>query len=376
MDIRNHSANLTFFKINQCGFFKRQNKYGEDLGIDTLLGGLKSWVDNLDKLYETLPWNNDIAGYYLKKKIYCKEIIKNPTTGDYLLVLWRSVADSNGNIYGLDGNSSLGNSNLISSTENNKTKSIIWGQPIYYWFIPSLNIYASIKFNDTISDKKEMESYLKAFVELRSQFRQKESKVKTSKLGHNFTSINFKSSFGVDGNLWFKLESEQYTKITANADLTEIASDISHFIKRETISLENKTEELEWWESIMECVPYLSKEKTKESRNIEITIDAAPTKEELANIFSTYNETYARNHDEWPNLGFKKKSGGGVCWLDEFVVRTNLVIASPTESKNFSAETLLKNIMQHRTRLLSPFNTESNDDTIETVITPELAANG
>ncbi|MXD18356.1 hypothetical protein FQZ93_28055, partial [Escherichia coli] len=71
-------------------------------------------------------------------------------------------------------------------------------------------------------------------------------------------------------------------------------------------------------------LPFISSEVTRDTRKIELTIEASPTGEELRSIFETYNEEYNVSAGDWANLGFRKEGVGGTCWLNEFVVRNTL----------------------------------------------------
>ena len=356
-------ANLTFFKIEKCGFFKRGNDNGESLPIHDLLTIYREWFEARESLAETLPWDEESEEYQFRKKVYCKSISFDSDNGDVLLTLWRSLGDHHGNVYGLRADSSLDDHHIVNANDDVDGQSIIWGQPAYYWFIPSLNIYASIRFHDTVSDKSELERYLKSFITLRSDFREKSMEQRVSTTGYPYTNITFPSEDG-RSNLWFNFQSRQYTKLTECADLDAIARDITQFVQRDTISAISPQEETTWWERKMGNLPFISKSVDRESRNIEIIMDAAPTSEELRNVFENYNEEYAyRGNTDWCNLGFRKRSGGGTCWLNQFVVRSILNVDSNIESRNFSSETLLASIRNQRDSLLAPFgNIPLEDD--------------
>lgn len=223
---------VTFFKYKKLGFHKRGDSYYEPLMMADMLESLHTWFSSRTSLADTLPWDDNTPGYSSRKKVYLKGIERNNTTGDYVVILWRAIGNGNG-VYGIRSDSALSDDRLYSADEELDGENVIWGEPAYYWFIPSLNVFSSIKFHSSISDTELMNKYLRDFMTLHSDIRPKRREMKEGKTG-KYLSISFNSSSGE--NLWLRIYSEQYTKLTNEADLDRIANQITHFVKRDVIS--------------------------------------------------------------------------------------------------------------------------------------------
>lgn len=346
---------VTFFEYQELGFFRYGQDYNEPLEMDKMLEDLAEWHQSRISLVDTLPWDSETKGYQNQKKVYLKSIEKDDFTGDYLVVLWRAVGSGDG-VYGIPSNASLDDNQIYEASSDTDGEEVIWGEAAYYWFIPSLNLFASIKFPNSITDTKFMNKYLKDFINLQSSMGIKKREELDGKHGC-YTKVTFEAQDGKN-NLWLRIASKQCIKITDQADLVSIASQISHFVKREVISAE--TMKRGRWCSIFSDLPFISNEITRDTRKIELQIDASPTPEELGEMFEIYNSEYSDTLDGWSNLGFKKKDGnGGICWLNQFVLRSSLSIENyeDTDSSGYyTAENLLGAIRTKRVPLLSPFS--------------------
>ncbi|MGL6351289.1 MAG: hypothetical protein ACRC2U_15890 [Aeromonas sp.] len=345
---------VTFFQYKKFGFYQRGVDYAEPLEMDVLLDNMLQWHNERVSLEDTLPWSDETPGYNGRKKVYLKSIERNQVTGDYLMILWRAVGSGDG-IYGMRSNAALDDDHLYNANDAADGENVIWGEALYYWFIPRANVFASIKFSRSVTDTLLLNRYISAFVELQSGIRQRVVERKENANGIPYLSVFFEGENG--SNLWFRAESQQYRKLTNGADLSRIAEDIESFVKRDVISAEVMRES--GWERLCRNLPFMSSEVTRDTRKVEINIDAKPTAEELANILDTYNEEYAGRHEgDWSNIGFKKKGVGGICWLNEFIVKNVLNvpdIGQRDDSGHYSTRRLFAALEFRRDNLLAPF---------------------
>lgn len=350
---------VTFFEYSKCGFYKVNSDFHEPLEMDVMLRSLIDWYDSRVSFVDTLPWNDSDPGYSRRKKVYLKNVDRDPVTGDYLVTLWRAVGNGDG-VYGIPANSHNEETTLYDADDNYKQQ-LIWGEPSYYWFIPELNIFASIRFRSSIADSDMLNRYLRDFVELQSDVKPKRKVIKEGSKGA-YTSVSF-SSYIESGNLWFRLYSKQYSKLTSGADLGRIAKEITHFVKRESISARIKQNDS--WTRYFSGLPFISNEVSRDNRNVEINIEARPTEKELRVIFDQYTDDYNYKKGQWSNLGFRKDGVGGICWLNEFVVKSSLIVNDTEEegedyTGHYTTERLFSAINAKRHMILAPF-TSSQD---------------
>lgn len=358
---------VTFFQYTQLGFYRYgHDEYHEPLALGELLSSLHNWFQERISLEDTLLWDEDTPGYSHRKKVYLREISRDDESGEYILVLWRAVGNGDG-VYGIKADASLDDSSLYNADSAAEGERVIWGEAAYYWFLPSRNLFASIRFPNSIADTQLMNKFFHDFIWLHSDIRQKFREVKQGSTGL-YTTVTFPAqSEGQTGNLWFRIQSKQFTKLTTQADLGAIARDITHFVKREVISA--RAENQPDWTRLFGGLPFVSAEVTKDSRKVEVNIEAKPTAEELRSIFQQYSEEYTGNLDGWRNIGFKKEGVGGICWLNSFVVKSVLPVDDTTgggvdNSGHYTASRLFTALEFTRARLLAPFGGQVTEESI------------
>lgn len=358
---------VTFFKYKELGFYQNGGSYHQPLDLELLLEDMLDWYNDRISLEDTLPWDPDAPGYQNRKRVYLKSIEKNEDTGDYILILWRAVG-SGDSIYGIKSSASLRDNQIYNANDAVDGEDVIWGEPAYYWFIPSLSIFASIRFPSSVADTNLMNEYIKQYVLLQGNLGDRRSEVKISTRGIEYTSIYFSGPRGM--HLWFRAKSEQYKKITKSADLGRIASEITSFVKRDVISASVVKDKD--WTRFFSGFPFVSSERTKNSRRIEIVMDAKPTGKELSVILDYYNQQYAsRADDDWANIGFRKEGVGGTFWLNQFVVKSILNIPEPqgqNDSGHYTPNKIFTALHLRRDILLAPFSSVSVDDTEEDMV--------
>lgn len=338
---------VTFFYFHNLGFYQVGTDYSEPIRIEHVLDSLIDWHDKMDSLAETSPYNKKN-----RKSVYLKAIDKNEETGDYLVTLWKSINTDDGSVFGLRADRAPSDNTIVNADEANEEK-VIWGKPAYYWFIPSLNVFASIKFNNTLTDADVLNSYIKDYVQFRSNINAPIIERKTNIRGEEYETVHWK---GPHGNLWLRIDSRRYTKITKNADLNLIAKNITHFVKKEEII--TSAQQPDDWTRYFKGLPFISKRGGDGSRSVSVVVDARPTGKELKAMMETYHQNYGTNKNKKSNLGFRKEgTGSQTYWLDEFIVKSELNVPI-TGTSHYSHKTLFNSIKIDRNNLLAQFTVE------------------
>lgn len=350
---------ITFFEYTHLGFYQYGGDYREPLDMNEMLKSLYCWYQSRISLEDTLLWDDSTPGFSNRKKVYLKSIEKNEITGDYIVILWRAIGSGDG-VYGIKANAKLDDDELYDSNNATNGEKVIWGEAAYYWFIPSLNVFASIRFPNSVTDTEIMNLFLRDFINLHSNLGEKQKVIKEGKDGP-YTSISFLSK-NKNVNLWFRIYSKQYLKHTTESDLEQMAKEITHFVKRDIIAARvSKTED---WTRFFKGLPFVSSSIEKDTRKVEINIEAKPTAKELGNVFEQYKRDYENNLDGWRNLGFKKEGSGKIFWLNNYVVRNELSIDDTTDSGqddtgHYTASRIFLALKFKRDSLLEPLSVVS-----------------
>ncbi|MBE3811130.1 hypothetical protein HJ206_16585 [Vibrio parahaemolyticus] len=236
-----------------------------------------------------------------------------------------------------------------------------------------------------MADTDSLCHYIKAFVDYRGNFANKEVSERTINHHTSGRAINIKrvtfTAQDENGNTFhtsFKMRAQQYKKASSTLNYERLADDVTHIVYRDTISATVADTRPSWakvCDTIGSALGYQTP-PTRGQRHIEVIVDASPTGSELTALVDRYSEEHDETSD-WNNIGLKL--GGrseSTTWLDEFVLTDELIIGQ-VGNEIYTAEQLLRAITAQRTRLVekigtTPTTTEENEETDEAT-TPTAA---
>lgn len=221
--------------------------------------------------------------------------------------------------------------------------------------------FASIKFSRSVADTLLLNRYLRDYIELHSSLKSKHVEEKENSAGHPYLSVSFVSP-NVSGNLWLRIYSKRITKITKEADLELMAKDITHLVKREEISAIDSGQKN--WERLLSGLPFVSSVTSKQTRKVEVVIEAKPTAIELKDILETYQDNYAGGIDRWVNVGFRKDGVGGTVWLNKYILKSILLVSDIggiNDTGHYTTKRLFAALSLRRDALLAPLGQKDKD---------------
>jgi len=124
-------ADITFYNINKCGYFKYGNDTPEFGNVADTFAELKEWTSNEGMtLGETCTY--EIAESEDILRTFCFGLIKNASTGDYLLTTWNETPSTEGNVASVETSKPVGEAE-VSLTE--LPAGSIPGYATYFWII-------------------------------------------------------------------------------------------------------------------------------------------------------------------------------------------------------------------------------------------------
>jgi len=336
-------AKIKYFDIKRCGYFHRGNEAA--LGnISDTLRKLSAWGTDgrafaNTTCYESDP-DNDLLNTY-----FCGWS-QNTTTKDSLLILWNQVANDNGVIYGMRPNSQPGETSMLTTDFGNTP--VIPGAPSYIWFIPSKNVFATIRFTHSVQGKGNLDHYLNGFLQNKSPYRVLNGQNEV--IGYSASgkatenSAKYHPRFEAYGRKQEELEAELLTNILK----------ITKIIKRETLQY-SSDDDRSTFERVFSKL--LANSPTfNQTRTISHELQFSPTETELKQIIKNFGEL---GEDTFiKNAGFVYKDGRTVMLTGASVAFTHQFEISREENQLISAERLLAAITTHRADLLRPLDTE------------------
>ena len=334
------TGHMNYFTVNHCGLYKTGKTQVFGLDLTETFDLISGWVKTRP-FSQTIPWDPQTSKKN-KSKCYCKDIEKDPATGDFVVVLWKSDTDNVGTLWGAEEESSVGTSEVVKYTNDYNGKKVIWGRPCYYWVIPSLNTLISIKFDHSVCDTDLFEDYVINCITNRIQHPSRKKTITEGglvRISHEEDEHQrYLYRFGVS------LKSVQ----SYQSELVKLSTKVTHIIRRETVMVNSKDERAEWVKIFNDYVPFVAAKPKTTQRKIEVRIEAKPTLAEMKEIIEK-NAKENREKSEWNNVGFA--TDAGVAWVDSYRLR-EILLASREGKSLFSAQQLLKEISQNRASFL------------------------
>jgi hypothetical protein len=350
-------GSVTFFSLRQFGLYKTGQSEPTKSDFSGMLDSFFSWWEECVSVNDTCTFNGTTERSLLRKKIYCRNATSNTDNGDYVIVLWKpSGTNENGNLAGIDLRANPSDGNI--ETVETKTENIAYGEPMYYWFIPELQIVASIKFPNSVTHSYLTESYFKSYVE--NIMPQEARIVEQRELnGHTFKQVKFVDPKD-NRHMAFRFDMVQMNQEMNETLLLSKRNTITHMVKRDTI-VASEDIDLSRWHSLMNSFPLISPPSARDFRKVEILTEVEPTEEQLRATLRLYQDEYSHTAGEYSNIGFKLKDSEKIWWLDEHSAKEAIWFDMTREQiPVFSAERLMLNLTANRDDLLAGLENRAN----------------
>lgn len=327
---------IRFFDIKKCGFFLHGQTVPKFGGVDDTLVKLNNWATDGRQFinttcYEADP-DNDVRNTY-----FCGWH-KDSNTKDSLLILWNETSNDNGTIYGMKPLDPPGISSML--TTGFEDVSAIPGSPSYFWFIPSRNIFATIRFTHSVQGKINLDRYLNGFLLNKSPYRVKDDS--TEKI------VGFSANGQMNdscSDIMPKFVAAGQKKDDLKTELVQNIGKIRKIIKREKLSYTTQTDRSmieRIFSGLLSNAPTFTK-----SHTITHELQFRPTKPELIQIIDKHSESaFPSSISE---IGFEYNDGKRIMLngtgftfpvklkvtrSENQIIRPNILLASLNEQKS------------------------------------------
>lgn len=341
------TGHMNFFSVDRCGLYKvgKNKTHGCELAetFDLIL----KWVKDRP-LSTTIPWDPETSRSN-KSKCYCKDIYKDPETGDFLVVLWKSDTDNAGTLWGASEDKATGSKEVVKYTNAYKGNKVIWGRPCYYWVMPRFNSVISIKFDYSVCDAQLFEDYITGCIN---------NRVKHPNRKKDYTDCGYVRLSAGDADNPYRYQYRFGISLkslnTSNSQLGDLAKKVTHIIRRETILVDAKNARADWVNKFSDLVPFVAAKPKSNKRKIEVKAEAKPTSSEIKDIIEKNAQENRKSH-EWDNVGFATDSG--VTWVDKYRLKATIQVDGNGQ-EYLSAEDLFKAIQLKMSRYTLPLERE------------------
>ncbi|HHF0511618.1 TPA: hypothetical protein ACPHTW_000888 [Vibrio antiquarius] len=375
---------ITYFDVEKFGFYRiRKNKEGEPLDTDVndLLSRLNQWLEG-KQFQNTVPWGGKASSF---NKIYCTSYYLDPDTKDMVLVLYKSVGAENGGVKGIKLDSPVGQDSnaTVASADGLSANEVAWGQVMYYWFIPSENKIASIKFLDSVCDINALAQYIREWVKYRcdKHVGVENETVRQAADGTKRVVITRKTYKHEKGfSFCFKFVAKQFRRRTGVENLDSVFSKVTHLVFRSTVNVGTGDRRgfTKIFDKYLKFFSFSAPEKTDDNgiltgtKEYEVIVNESPTQSELEEIFKLYHEEYDETNI-WDNVGLKINGRSkDTLWLDEYVVKDELFMSKKELHKDvYSAKQIMQQLKVNRDKFIAPLKAEDDAAPEESVALAE-----
>ncbi len=155
-------ARINFYSIQRCGYYRHGTSESIIGNISGLLSQLQSWAtrDELP-LGSTCTFSpQDTEDNLLRT--FCFDIKSNVNTGDFFLTTWNETPSNEGKVPSVSSDRPVGEAQVHL---NDIVEGTIPGYATYFWFIPQINVFATIKFQHLLNGQPNLVKYLNGFLE-------------------------------------------------------------------------------------------------------------------------------------------------------------------------------------------------------------------
>ena len=333
---------IQFYRISKCGYYKYGAEAPEFGGIADILDQLNTWVKGEGKaLSETSTYEiHDAEDLY---KTYCFDIKRNNHTGDYVLVTWNETPTNEGRVVTVNGEQPVGDAevNFTDLPEGS-----IPGYATYFWFIPEINVYASIRFHHSLLiGKSNLEKYL-------SEYCAKFTSYVITEENDDGADI---SGYAIEGeepqNLNPEFKSFLYRK-PGQIEAIRNAHDLITKVIRKNKLVPQIALHRSVWQRLLEGVGLANNENEfTEDVKIKYEFPFTPSIQE----FNAMVEKWEDEHEtKWDDIGFKLSGDPQIRWLSHSIAKSDYELDVVRDNDEIvDAQSLLNALSQMRNVILS-----------------------
>ncbi|WP_444984879.1 hypothetical protein [Halomonas mongoliensis] len=304
-------ARITFFNIDQFGLYKHGDTTPVVGDVADALDDLMSWSGGKD-LAQTVTYQVSSSSQLMPSYLF--DIRKKG--GTYLITIWNEVPSTQGSVASVDPNSSVGS---VSVTMNPLKRGTIPGFATYFWFVPSLSVFASVQFQHSLVGRKELQKYVEGYLDPISKY------VTFSSKKGGFKVVKYVDGSGVEHD---KLHSKFKSSVVRKpGDIQHVLSNhakIERVIRRTTLEMKNQQQK-----DVMDKLVGL----VKRAKKINYTLPVNPVSisyemplhlnySDLNAIIDDWNKTNNHSRAEWDDYGFQLQGEmNKTYWLSSSLAR-------------------------------------------------------
>lgn len=302
---------VTFYRIQRCGHYKGHNKEPALGGVTRTLQDIARWASGL-RLEQTKTYT-PIEGGTLP--VYLADVGQSGAT--WLITLWNETHGVDEEVPSLMANAGVGQAAVIL----NKAKAgSIPGFATYFWFIPDLDVFATLRFVRPFTGQTGLQNYISSFLEHFSSFCVRE----TDEEGE-IRVVGYRE--GREGDvqqLYPRFRARIFTKPGNHDYVLNNADSVRRIVKKDVLQLASR-EDLSLWQQTLAFTGVTPKKTRKiESARLECSIDVELDRAGVEAIIDEWEKSGGA--DSGADFGFFMRGDHKEYWLAKSLARDQFAL--------------------------------------------------
>ncbi len=331
---------VSFFKIASCGYYRHGKRNEPVFGsVEQTLQQLTQWGQS-KRLGHTKTYDLRDGGSGLQAYLVGVTRLDDA----WLLTLWNEAHNTDGTVTSIDGNATVGAADV---SESEVEEGHIPGHATYFWFLPSVGLVASVRFQHRTAGTYEMNKYLTNFlsaftphVVLGTPDEDDQIKVIGYRQDDNSTPQNFRPAF----------RAEVFKKPGPIDYLVGNSARIRKIKKKETLNLRLQPNR-SLWQKLLVNVRLANHSTVEQEVDIQYQLEVnGLSAEEVRGIAAEWQESEMEDAD----YGFVLVGDNTTHWLGHEYARDTLQLDVARENTELvNPENLLRELARNRTHLMT-----------------------
>ncbi|MDO4708543.1 MAG: hypothetical protein Q4B94_01775 [Pseudomonadota bacterium] len=332
-------VSFAFYRVQQCGFYKRGNAAPEFGNFVNTLAELAKWSKGLDvsktKLLQASD-NSKVLGVYLAGV---------EQSGDMVLItLWNEVpANSDNKLASIPANQPVGKAKMVMNAVAHGT---IPGYPTYFLAIPSLGVLATLRFDSPLLGQSDLREYIEQFLATASSHSDSGESSSLEVRGYR------KDSNGpVRTDVYPRFRTMSYTHATNIQFLLNNSSRVTHVHRK--IKLGHKGYgSTSAWQSVLEFLKLSKGVDEQANATVKFTMQTAIDRD---GMLALINEWKQSNESAQSDYGFTLQGDSTIYWLSGVRVKgeLHLDVERDINSGQINTKSLLSLLTKYRNTVLT-----------------------
>jgi len=305
------TAKITFYRVEKCGLYDYDSEASSLGSLTDFLNQLMGWsIKGGKPLEETCTYSIEESEDV--DRTFCCDIVKNGVTGDFLLTTRNETPAYEGKVAAVKGASPVG----TAKVEFTKLpKDSIPGYATYFWFVPSKNVFATIRFQHRLNGKKNLDKYFKEFISKFSDY------VVLSE------EVNDTFDFNIIGYAASEEEEAKHLYPSLKTSIVRKPGQISYILsqvnKIRKVTRHNKLSpklqnNQDFWQRALSELGLKKQRKLENDVHFSYEFSFTPSDSELKEIIKEWE----KEHDsKWDDIGFTLKGEQSPRWLSNSLAR-------------------------------------------------------